>query len=74
MSAYDVRELHEEVDEIIFAEKSEGGKFVAYKVTNAMRGVSIVDGVNAFVLVRNKEHADNLRKALDKAEHLGWLK
>lgn len=76
---FDVRnDVSAIIDEIRFSDNSIGIHTVAHKVTQFSgsardTGVKIHDA-GSFVLVKSKEHADNLRKALDKAEELGWLK
>jgi hypothetical protein len=77
MSTIDIRkEAAVDIFAITFEEENVSSTQVAYKLERycgALNGVKIHDG-NEYVVVHSKEHAENLRKALRKAEELGWLK
>lgn len=81
MSVFDVRKQSEEcVDTLIFAdENSLDDEPQAYKVFHSQHNkfgsyIEIMDGEGDVVIINNKEHAENLIKALNKAVELGWIK
>jgi hypothetical protein len=78
MNTYDVRTATpSEITEIRFAEASRFDYIadVVRKNESSSKGVQIHDSQESrYLVVKDKEHADNLRKALDKAEELGWIK
>jgi len=76
MSTFDIRQLRAEAITSLRIADSDTNVYIAEMVSPVAEGVKVHDGSCAghFVVVRSKEHADNLRKALDKAEELGWLK
>lgn len=73
---FDVRDEKEErIGAIAFADREES-PFQAYVINQSSaysNTVEIHDG-DEYVLVRDKEHAKNMIKALNKAIELGWLK
>lgn len=74
MATFDVRDNDPSIVEIVFADDCDG---VAYSLdisNNLGSGcVSIRDNVD-YLVIESAEHAQNLKKALDKAIELGWLK
>lgn len=75
MATIDIREEQDNnVDEVVFwdATNISGTCFVSNKITNTTH-VRIEDEDN-YVIIENKQHAENLIKALHKAVELGWLK
>lgn len=71
---YDVRtQSDQEIDKIVFAERSESSTTIAHRIERTLSRIGIYDGAG-FVLVNDKEHAENLIKALRKAVDLGWIK
>ena len=66
-----------ELTSIIFSDPiDEDGDSIAYKLTkscNHKNHVLINDNTD-YILIESKEHAENLKKALDKAIELGWIK
>lgn len=75
MATIDIREVNEEmIDCIIFSEETDGmGCTLAFKLTTHPDGTWLGDRYD-MVRIKNKEHAQNLIKALNKAIELGWLK
>lgn len=79
MSTLDVRKDESpKFTEIRFSDDRISGLYVACIVEPWANGdngeIRIRDGHGEYVVIRDKEHADNLRKALDAAEQMGWLK
>lgn len=78
MTVFDVREENSKIEKIVF--NSVEGEYSGYDVGYYLRKWDAEDGLveindrRAFVLVESAEHAQNLKKALDKAIELGWLK
>ncbi len=78
-TTFDVRKNYTAIiEEIRFSDETMGSYTVAHKAipfsaNQVGQGIKIHDS-SAFVIIKNKEHAANLRLALDKAEELGWLK
>lgn len=78
MAVFDVRKSSAEtISKVVFSENSgKSGLDISYCITKALGHtgyIKIWDG-SEFVLVESAEHARNLKKALDKAIELGWLK
>lgn len=76
MAEFDVRNaVANAIDVVRFAGGTQYGVRVACtleKYEGHQGCICIHDGGD-FVLVTSKEHANNLKKALDKAIELGWL-
>ncbi len=74
MAKFDVRDSVEEITEIVFAEAmDEDDDPNAYLLQHCRSFIAIVDGLHSEVFINDKEHAQNLIKALNKAIELGWL-
>ena len=79
MAVIDVRKNNsEDTTAVIFSEyRGTEHQDVASTIVKSgdYRGcVEVWDGALDFVLIESVEHARNLKKALDKAIELGWLK
>lgn len=76
MTRLDIREVHDTVDDIVFAEENDvDNSPQAYRIFNSDSNyVGISDSMGEVVIINGKEHAQNLIKALNKAIELGWLK
>lgn len=71
---YDVRESnHPAITGIVFSEEKRRNTCIAHTLTQYEDKVKIVDS-DEYVFIVDKEHAENLIKALHKAIELGWLK
>lgn len=75
---YDVREgVTTKITEIIFAEKfdASGGNQAYRLTTSTHRGIPyvVMHDEEDVVIINSVEHANNLKKALDKAIELGWV-
>lgn len=75
---YDVRaEKTTEVSEIVFADKFDDtyNCQASFIRSSSSRGVPflIIDDGEESVIINSVEHANNLKKALDKAIELGWI-
>ena len=75
---YDVREEKvTEVSEVVFADKVDDTYHCqAYLIrSSSSRGVPflIIEDEEESVIINSVEHANNLKKALDKAIALGWI-
>ena len=75
MSVLDIRvDTPSPVEKIVFSSEAVDGWGVAHCLTTyGTKFVAIRDSGES-VLLTNKEHAENLIKALQKAIELGWLK
>ena len=77
MTVFDVRKENFKIEKIVFSESETaegcdiGHSLSVWEEDSAF--VQISDGVE-YVLIESVEHAQNLKKALDKAIELGWLK
>lgn len=71
----DIR-TQQESTSIIFSDPlDEYGDSIAYKLTKScMDNHVLINDRKDYVLIESKEHAENLKKALDKAIELGWIK
>ncbi len=77
MATFDVRDsVEEKITEIWFAEATDENDdpnaYALLLCDNVL--TSIVGGDTAEVFINDKQHAQNLIKALNKAIELGWLK
>lgn len=78
MAVFDVRKENNEIEKIIF--NSVEGVSTGWDVAYYLRKWDEEDGLveindrHGFVLVESAEHANDIKKALDKAIELGWLK
>lgn len=65
-----------ELTSIIFSDPiDEDGYSIAYKLTKScMDNHVLINDRKDYILIESKEHAENLKKALDKAIELGWIK
>ena len=73
MSTIDIRDASlSNIDTIIVSERSINGINVAYKISNNYNRINIHDE-DEFVCIVNKEHAENMIKAIQKAVQLGWV-
>lgn len=69
------KEQTEEVKTIRFWEDEDGYSYYASMLHKNREGADIEEGVSGdTVAIQNKEHAEMLIKALQKAISLGWLK
>jgi len=74
MSNFDVRTESQDIERITFADK-DTLDYRANIIEPYKSGFKLKDeDSDRYVYIKDKAHADNLRKALDKAEQLGWLK
>lgn len=76
MAEFDVREdAVVVIDAVRFADGNSNGVRVACKLEKHDRcnGYVKIHDQGEYVLVTSKEHAENLKKALDKVIELGWL-
>lgn len=78
MSIIDIRQPLPEVEGIRFADDRKHGVHIASVVEKWSGGdhgeIRIKDISDEYIVIADKAHADNLRKALNEAERLGWLK
>lgn len=78
MAKFDVRNTtEEEITVIIFhdAEDSSCGDGLAFCLSQGLTvAVRIEDSDGDMVLIKDRAHAENLIKALNKAIDLGWFK
>jgi hypothetical protein len=75
MSTIDVRGELENVSEIRFADKDSYDYCPDVIRGGGARQTTLVEtDSDRELVIRNKEHAENLIKALNKAIELGWLK
>jgi len=75
MSIFDIRNTSPEITEIKFADSDSEDYGATHLEQHGLAGVSIDDcDSGRYIVLKNKAHAANLRKALDKAEELGWLR
>ena len=73
MSVFDVREDNDIVEAIRFGSPYTG-YYRAVILEQYSGKITINDDGSQVVILDSKEHALNLKKALDKAIELGWLK
>lgn len=77
MSVFDVRSAKQyPITVIKFADAFDSDYNQAFTVCRLDNSncIKIEDDLEEFVIITSKEHAENLKKALDKAIELGWLK
>jgi len=76
MANLDVKVVDSELIEIISSNGDMHGlvSWLDKKFLGGAYVSSIDDGERGLIVVKNKEHAQNLIKALNKAIELGWLK
>lgn len=75
MTVVDVRSVAEEsIDTIRFAEKSGFDYYPDIIKRDGQRVVLVETDMSRELALRDKNHASNLIKALEKAIELGWLK
>jgi len=77
MTTYDVRNQScDEITVLRIADRDSNTYIAELVIPSNGAGIKIYDSQDTghSVVVKTKEHAANLRKALDKAEQMGWLK
>ena len=72
MATFDVRDKGESIDKIVFW-KGSSSYYANVVVPYGPYGVSIYDKKGEYVVVKDKGHALDLIKALEKAIELKWL-
>lgn len=75
-NVFDVRPMTTEtIKKIVFADQSSNGVHQGYALEEyaPANKVRLIDGTGSFIYLRSKQHALDLKKALDKATELGWL-
>ncbi len=73
---FDVRNEEEvKITEIIFHDKQDRvlNDALAYRLVSGSFSVRIEDEQGDILLIKDRLHAENMIKALDKAIDLGWL-
>lgn len=76
MSVFDVRVSVDEegITDIVFSDLSPCGSQAFCILQASSSIIKICDDQDDYVLIRSKEHAKNLIKALEKSFELDWLK
>lgn len=78
MFEYDVRKSSSEtISKVVFSEcTGKNGFYISHYISKASEygGCIKIWDNSEYVLIESAEHARNLKKALDKAIELGWLK